>query len=218
MASNDHHAEIIGMWRDITSQNYAYFELAENAAATDAFWSSDTVFRKMFDKLDISELLEIAFGQGRHSARVPKIYRRMVLLDTSTTAIQVATDRFRNNTAVVTVLSSDGYTIEQPDNSFTAAYSYDAMVHFEPTTVAAYLKELARVLKPGGKALLHHSVFDKNPAGVFTTSPNWRNYMTKDLFLHYTSRACLRILDQRVFAWGDVADSDALTLLEKPVS
>ena len=217
MGLSDHHADIIGMWRNKASGNYAYFDLVESKAATDPFWAGDTVFRKMFDTLDISELLEIACGQGRHSARVPKLYRRMALLDTSVAAIDVAKERFKDNPNVLTILSADGCTIDQRDNSFTAVFSYDAIVHFEPITVAAYLKEIARVLKPGGRALLHHSVYDKNPAGVFTTSANWRNYMTRDLFLHFASRAHLAILHQNVFAWGAVENSDALTLLEKAV-
>lgn len=210
----DQHNEVVRMWKDRESRNFVYFDQVESL--TNTFWGDGSLFRQLFDKIDSSELLEIACGQGRHTARVPIGYKRIFALDTSTDAVANAKERFRDNQKITVAFSEDGVTIPQPDNSFTGAFSYDAMVHFEPLTMASYLRETERVLKPGGRALFHHSVYDKNPTGAFTESQDWRNYMTPDLFAHFASRAGLMVLESHSFAWGNPEIiTDGLTLLEK---
>jgi ubiquinone/menaquinone biosynthesis C-methylase UbiE len=169
----------------------------------------------MFQTLDISELLEIACGKGRHTFLVPQTYKRIFAIDTSVDAIRAASERAAGNPKITFQLSTDGFTIPQPDNCFTSAFSYDAMVHFEPITVASYLKETARVLKQGGKVLFHHSVYAGNPTGRFTDSPNWRNYMTGELFSHFASRAGLEVTETHAFPWSGSLDTDAVTLMRK---
>ncbi len=214
MQVKDPHSDIIGMWKHEESLDFGYFQQAESE--TERFWSPESLFRQSFDTLDTTELLEIACGQGRHTLLAPEGYERIFAIDTSVDAIRNASERFKNNPKITACLSEDGMTIPQPDNSFTAAFSYDAMVHFEPITMASYLKETARVLKPGGRALFHHSGYDKNPTGQLTQSPHWRNYMTSDLFAHFASRAGLEILESKVFPWSEGVNTDALTLMLKP--
>lgn len=214
MSANDPHLDVINMWKNRQSMDFGYFEQVEPFA--ERFWNPVTKFRQWFDTLDTTELLEIACGQGRHTVLVPQGYQRIFAIDTSVDAIAVATERFKENPKLTATLSEDGMTIPQADSSFTAAFSYDAMVHFELMTMASYLKETGRVLKPGGKALFHHSAYDQNPTGHFTQSPHWRNYMTQDLFAHLASRAGLRIIDTISFPWSDEIITDALTLMVKP--
>lgn len=214
MLDRNPHLNIIEMWKRADSADFAYFDHVE--LFTGRFWGYETLFRQWFNTLDASELLEIACGQGRHTALVPEGYNNIFAIDTSVDAIRIATERFKDNPKITLCLSQDGLTIPRPNNSFTGAFSYDAMVHFEPITMASYLKETARVLKPGGRALFHHSAYDRNPIGQFTESPHWRNYMTTDLFAHFASRAGLQILDFRAFPWSDEVVTDALTLLLKP--
>lgn len=206
--------DVIGMWKHADSPDYGYFEVVEDS--TEAFWGTGTLFRQLFDRMDTSSLLEIACGQGRHTASVPEGYEILFALDTSVDAIEVAKRRFARNSRIVPLLSDDGHTIPRPAETLTAVFSYDAMVHFEPVTMASYLRETSRVLEPGGRALFHHSMYDRNPTGKFTDSPNWRNYMTFDLFRHLVSRAGLVVVDQHTLSWGGTPNSDGLTLLAKP--
>jgi hypothetical protein len=106
-------------------------------------------------------------------------------------------------------------TLPIDDASVTAVFSYDAMVHFEPITVASNLAEIGRELVPGGRSVLHHSKFSGNPTGIFTSSPSWRNYMTTDLFAHFASRAGLAVLNYQTFQWGTIPDLDCISLVEK---
>ena len=218
MPTRDHHGDVISMWKTASSQNYRYFSKVEDEPNTLVFWAEDTPFRRLFAKLDLARVLEIACGHGRHAARVPQVYESLILLDTSVDAVAYASRRFQDNPRIKVVLSTDGVTLPVGDESLTAVYCYDAMVHFEPLTMHGYLREIHRALEPGGRALLHHSAYAENPEGHFTSSPNWRNYMPVGLFRHFCSRAGLRILDQTLMKWGNVENCDALSLVEKPLA
>lgn len=91
-------------------------------------------------------MLEIARGNGRHHAeRAASRCSELVLTDTSAEALTFAAARLRERPQVRTVLSADGFTVPLgEDGTFTAVYSYDAMVHPESACVASYLAEAAR--------------------------------------------------------------------------
>ena len=63
------------------------------------------------------------------------------------------TDRYPN----LDFFANDGSTLPMvAGHSVTFAFTFDSMVHFPPSAVANYVRELARVLRPGGTAFLHH--------------------------------------------------------------
>lgn len=205
--------EIVEMWRTQDSSNYYYFEQVEKL--TDAFWAEGTAFRTLFDRLDLSRVVEIACGQGRHTVRVPRRYESLLAVDTSIDAISECRKRYGDLANVRFEISNDGQSIPAPPESQTALFSYDAMVHFEPLTMAAYLAESARVLVQGGRGLFHHSNYSANPTGKFTEGLHWRNYMTRDLFAHFCSRNGLKVLERIEIDWNEAPKLDCLTLLER---
>ncbi|MGD9481520.1 class I SAM-dependent methyltransferase [Shinella sp. G-2] len=214
MSVVSHKDKVIDKWRDESSPDFGYFDQVEDKLGL--FWTPGSVFRRQFDTLDLSFVVEIACGKGRHAAQIADRCGKLVLVDTSKDAIEFTKNRFREMPNVECVHSEGGESLAFiPDEAATAVFSYDAMVHFEPTTVFAYLRETYRILKPGGRAFFHHSNYSKQPDQDFNLAPGWRNYMTSDLFRHFAHRAGLEILDHRVFQWAD-PDSDALTLMRKP--
>jgi hypothetical protein len=58
-----------------------YFEKAESEGWTSVFWADSTVFRRMFDKLDLAVVTELACGQGRHAARIIERAGHITLVD-----------------------------------------------------------------------------------------------------------------------------------------
>lgn len=210
-----HKNQVIDTWKSKESDNFSYFSQVENHAATDGFWRPDGYFRQLFDRLDLTNVLEIACGFGRHGARIAARCGHLTLIDTSVDAVAYAKKRFEDRANVTVLLSQDGMTLPSEMSGLTSVFSYDAMVHFEPLTMASYLSEIGRVLAPGGKAVLHHSNYSKNPTGQFKENPNWRNYMTADLFKHLSSRAGLHVDVQYFMSWGDEPNSDAVSLLSK---
>ena len=90
-------------------------------------------------------------------------------------------------------------------------------VHFDSDVIRAYLRETARVLRRGGRALFHHSNYGDNPGGDVHDNPRWRNFMTENLFQHYAAKCGLRYLASQVLDWDGHPALDCLTLLELPV-
>ncbi|MEY2426440.1 MAG: hypothetical protein QOI61_2012, partial [Actinomycetota bacterium] len=102
-------------------------------------------------------IVEIGPGAGRWSEEIVALSERAYLCDVSVRALDLCRDRFagREN---VTYLLSDGRTLRGvPDGAADAVWSFDVFVHIAPVDVASYVGEIARVLRPGGVAAIHHS-------------------------------------------------------------
>lgn len=209
----EHKETIIETWKTVSSGDFAYFDAVEDQFGV--FWDDGHIYRRKFDQMNMAAVLEIACGKGRHASQIVNRCERLYLVDTSIDAIAAARERFAGESHISVHLSEDGESLPFLANeSITAAFSYDAMVHFEVLTIAAYLSELHRVLKPGGRALLHHSNYSSNPTGCFTDNPGWRNFMSTDIMKYLLSRSGLRALSIDEIDWA-APKSDALTFLEK---
>lgn len=215
MSATTFRNEIIDLWKTKESADFIYFTKGESEGWVASFWEPTSIFVRLFNELNTTRCAEIACGFGRHSAQIVNRCQELYLIDTSIDAIAVAKERFKAHPHVKVLLSEDGLSLPAvPNHHLTAVFSYDAMVHFEPLTVAAYLAEINRTLATHGRALLHHSNYAGNPTGKFSDAIGGRNYMTLDLFAHFCSRNGLKILYQHVLDWS-FEKSDALTLVEK---
>jgi len=205
--------EIIDMWKTSSSQDYKYYDKVEEQ--TSAFWTQGSPFRDQFDLLDRDTVVELACGKGRHTERAVSLCGSIWATDTSIDALAELSERFKEVSTVRPLLvTGDSSLLEVRNESVTAVFCYDAMVHFEMLTVAAYLAEISRILRQGGKALLHHSNFTGNPTGKFTENPGWRNFMSADIVCHLASRNRMRVVSQTVIDW-DIPELDMLTVLVK---
>ncbi|WP_192243582.1 class I SAM-dependent methyltransferase [Mesorhizobium silamurunense] len=210
------HEAIVDTWRGFGASDYEYFERYEDPELLAWFWAPASRFRKAFERyLDLDDVLEIASGAGRHSAQIVGRCRRLTLIDTSVDATALARKRFSSASHVTVTLSPDGKSLPFEKGRFSSVFSYDSMVHFEPLTVASYIMEVASVLKPRGRAVLHHSNYSENPTGTFKENPDWRNFMPKGFVEHVSSRAGLTIIEQQAFPWNGNSETDALTVVEK---
>jgi SAM-dependent methyltransferase len=198
-----------------------YYERAEREDWMRVFWNSTGRFRPLFDTLDTRILVELACGRGRHTAHIlntPELRRniqQMYIMDVNEENVNPCRERFADIPCVHASVNS-GYDF-QPLNeqSVTAIFCYDAMVHFEYDAVISYLQDAYRILVPGGRALFHHSNYDRSPGTAGTANPSWRNFMSKDLFAHVAIRSGFRIVRQCVLDWDDSRKIDCLSLIEK---
>ncbi len=212
-----HTQGVIDLWKSQDSPALEYYDNAESDAWLRGFWTPGSRFLKQFERLDLTSVLDLACGKGRHTARFIDRADHVWLFDTSPIAIEACKARFADRTNISYVLSEAGRDLSPvPDESLTAVLSYDAMVHFEMDCVFAYLGEIYRTLRPRGLALLHHSVYAENPGGDIKSNPDWRAFMPEAAFRDAAERSELRIESLETFAWGTPVISDALTLLAKP--
>jgi len=91
---------------------------------------------------------------------------------------------------------------EIPAESITFAYCFEAAVHFDLEIILAYIKEFRRIMTPGAFGFVHHSNVTTNPGADFRTHPHWRNFMSKEIFVHLCIHNDLDVVNQYIFHQG----------------
>ena len=89
------------------------------------------------------------------------------------------------------------------------------MVHFDSDVVLGFIPEFKRVMARGSYCFCHHSNYTANPGGSFRDNPEWRNFMSKELFAHALIKNGLEVVEQKVIGWGNIADLDCITLFRE---
>ena len=109
-------------------------------------------------------------------------------------------------------------TLSTADRSVDAVWSFDVFVHIAPGDQAGYLSEIARVLRPGGVAAIHHA--DGRNRGLLASRTGWRAPMTAALFAALARERGLEVARViRSFGNGPHAldaFGDAITVLHRP--
>ena len=127
--------------------------------------------------------------------------------------IEACRQRFRGESHLEFHVN-DGRSLEfAADNSVDFIWSFDVFVHIEPEDIDGYLQEFRRVLKPGGRAIIHHGIIGKT---VF----EWRSSLTLQVFAGILEKHGFTLL-QQFSSWGDnnqyrVAASDVVSIFQKP--
>lgn len=180
------------------------------------FWDKNRGFREYFDRLDLSSVVELACGHGRHSERVALLATHLTLMDIHEGNLEACRRRLARFPGIEYV-KIEGFDY-QPlrDASVSSVFCYDAMVHFSPDLVASYLKDTGRILAPGGMALFHHSNHDSGVDRHYGQNPHARNRMTMADFRAHAQAGGLEVVESKTMDWGGIAALDGLTLLRKP--
>lgn len=79
------------------------------------------------------------------------------------------------------------------DGIVDAIWSYDVFVHINPIDARSYFCELRRVLKPGGRAVIHHP--GPPPPGA-QERPGTRSDLTDQMVLNFGRENDLELLAQ----------------------
>lgn len=191
-----------------------YFENAETKELIEIFWGDNSLFLNYFRHLDLSQVIELACGRGRHVPHYIDKAGTITLVDILPENIEFCRKRFEDRENVF-YYCNNGYNLEQLEsNSYSSLFCYDAMVHFELLDIYEYLKDIYRVLKPNGYALIHHSNNGNDYKASFANQYNGRSFMTKDVFAYLAYRAGFSIIEQQVIDWT-IKDIDCVSLIRK---
>jgi len=161
-------------------------------------------------------VLEIGPGGGRWSVVLAPRAKRLVLVDVAQRVLDLSRERLGPLDTVSYVLSSGADLPGVDDGSVDAIWSFDVFVHVAPLDQARYLGEIARVLRPGGVAAIHHA--DGRNRGQLQSRLGWRAPMSAGLFAALAEERGLA-LREHIRSWSggrhDLgAFGDVITVLE----
>src|SRR5262245_23274378 len=131
-------ADVGGDWGDAVQ---SYYENAESEAWLSPFWGEGSPFVGLFKHLDLSTVVEIATGHGRHAAQLRGKAGRQILVDIRPENIDFCRARFEGEDTIELRLTEGTSLSGIPANWASAVYSYDSMVHFDLLVLWEYLQE-----------------------------------------------------------------------------
>jgi len=131
-------------------------EWSKSFGTTENLWNTyifDTI--KEFRN---KKILEIAPGFGRMTQFLSILASELIVIDLNPHCIEKTREKLGHH--VSEYLVNDGKSLTGvKNNSQDLVFSYDSFVHFHKNVTEEYIKEIYRVLKPGGYAYIHHSWF-----------------------------------------------------------
>jgi SAM-dependent methyltransferase len=163
-------------------------------------------------------ILEIAPGYGRWTQFLHAHCTSLIGIDLAQACVERCTERFGQYPNLEFKVN-DGRTLPMIENgSIDSAFSFDSLVHAESDVMSSYVNELARVLKPGGVAFLHHSNLDavRRRSALYQVrgarrrllrlplaGPGWRApSMSAQKMRTFVEEAGMICIQQEIVPWG----------------
>ncbi len=154
-------------------------------------------------------VLEIGPGAGRWTEYLIPLASRLILVDITPACIALCRARFASESHIEYHVN-DGRTLPFVSAaSVDAIWSFDTFVHIEPRDIHSYVREFARVLRPGGVAVVHHA-----RCGCHRRS--WRSDMTAEQMVEFCNEAGLVVVRQQVSLAGGTISLCQLGIATKP--
>ena len=163
-------------------------------------------------------VVEIGPGAGRWSVFLASHSARLIAVDVARAPLDAVAERLAGADSLECLLS-DGVSLAGiGDGTADAVWSFDVFVHIAPVDQAAYLAEIARVLRRGGVAAIHHA--DGRNRGALPSRRGWRSPMTAGLFAALAHERGLEV-EEQIRHWsggrrGLDAFHDVITVLRRP--
>jgi SAM-dependent methyltransferase len=206
-------------------------EWSEPWGSSAAQWSG-TILPRIRDCLPAGTILEIAPGFGRWTHYLKDYCQELWAVDASGECVEACSRRFAAESHVRCYLN-DGRSLSMvPDASVDFVFSFDSFVHLRRELVEAYLSELARTLKIGGKGFIHHSNLGAYADSLAERVPqplrkllrkikvlDWEHHrnptMSADIFRSLCVQAGLRCISQELINWRGRRLIDCLSWFER---
>ncbi len=132
------------------------------------------------------------------------------LADITPRCLELCRERFADDEIQYHLIGPDGLGF-LPAESIDLIWSYDVFVHVNPVDTDAYLADFAKVLRPGGRAVIHHP--GRYPSHAERRA-GFRSNLSAPFFASLCHKHGLRAIEQdrsRAHKRGD-----CITVLERP--
>ena len=140
-------------------------------------------------------ILEIGPGSGRWTETLQKIASHLTLVDLSDHCIELCRNKF-GQFENLEFFVNDGASLSMVANeTIDFIWSFDVFVHINPEDTEKYLLEFVRVLRRGGRGIIHHP----REGGLYG---GWRSSMTAKLFAALLKKNGLTLITQ-FDSWGE---------------
>ena len=103
------------------------------------------------------DVLEVGAGRGRWTEFMVGRCRSLTLVDVSAPCMDVCRERFGRDLPASAFVVNDGRSLPGDDSSLDLVWSFGTFVHVDEPEVAAYIAECQRVVRPGGRFVIHHA-------------------------------------------------------------
>jgi ubiquinone/menaquinone biosynthesis C-methylase UbiE len=176
--------------------NYDWSEQGEEWSESPE-WQEALIEHLLLPKIgdDNPSTLEIGPGAGRWTVVLAERSRQLVVVDVSQRALDLTREKLGPRDDVSYVLTEGNELPGVADDSVEFVWSFDVFVHIAPDDQANYLREFARVMKPGARGVIHH-------AGKGAVHPDsWRSSQTAEQFAKMLADNGLKLVDQ-IDGWG----------------
>ena len=131
-------------------------EWSSRWGSTEGLWWG-TLMPRLHSFLPAGVILELAPGYGRWTQYLKDLCDELVVVDMAEQCIEACRERFATSTNI-TYHVNDGLSLASvPDDSVDFVFSFDSLVHAEANVMDAYMRQVARKLRPGGAGFIHHS-------------------------------------------------------------
>jgi ubiquinone/menaquinone biosynthesis C-methylase UbiE len=165
------------------------------------------------------KILEIAPGYGRITQFLSILAKELIVVDLNPLCIQKTKEKLGHH--VLAYFVGDGKSFPFiKDNSQDLVYSFDSFVHMHLNVIDDYLKEIYRVLTPGGKGIIHHSNLWGGSENSFENNAG-RSNMTPFFFEELIKKHNMKIVEQKEIKINNLIDrnnniiSDTISIFEK---
>ena len=180
-----------------------------------AAWKSSLVEQVLKPRVpEGRDVVEIGPGAGRWTEHLIPRAKSYTGADISKKCVEICSQKFAAGKNARFVVSEGNNLPGVSDGSVDLIWSFDVFVHINLADIATYLDEFKRVLRPGGRAIIHHGTTAGHGGG-------WRSDTTTAELNDLITSKGLRVAEQ-FDHWTDAGQRhevglyhDQITVIEK---